>query len=170
MIPPTRIWLNQNSPKKCCYSWWLLGMIPFSINQFQTHRHSMKNTSRIHLKIQKKQKKNPKTSICSNKKTNGLPSQGDPQFKGPSICSAQPTPGRSKPSDPGEVLSSAVPFGLAMEDHHHVSPMFVAELSLFLLIKTCSVDGKSFLDDKKTNVINNPQYRQKWSKHSHAQY
>ena len=28
-------------------------------------------------------------------------------------------------------------------------PMFVAELSLFLLIKTCSVDGKSFLDDKK---------------------
>ena len=50
---------------------------------------------------------------------------------------------------PRRGLVICCPFGLAMEDHHHVSPMFVAELSLFLLIKTCSVDGKSFLDDKK---------------------
>ena len=66
------------------------------------------NTSRIHLKIQKNQKKIQKPPFVRTK-NEWLAIPRGPQFKGPSICSAQPTPGRSKPSDPGEVLSSAVP-------------------------------------------------------------
>jgi hypothetical protein len=92
--------------KKCCYSWWLLGMIPFSINQFQTHRHSMKTLPEFISKSRKIRQKSKNVHFFEQKTKNAIP-RGP--LKGPSMFWAQPTPGRSQPSDPGEVLSSAVP-------------------------------------------------------------
>ena len=106
------------------------------------------NTSRIHLKIQKNQKKIQKRPFVRTK-NEWLAIPRGPQFKGPSHLFGSANTRTLQAKRPRRGLVICCPFGLAMEDHHHVSPMFVAELSLFLLIKTCSVDGKSFLDDKK---------------------
>ena len=136
--------------KKCCDSWWLLGMIPFSINQFQTHRHSMKTLPEF-ISKSRKIRKNPKTSICSNKKRMACHPKGTPSVtpRGPPFVrlSQHPAdaPSQATPARSCHLLSLWPRYGGSSS---MFPPMFVAELSLFLLIKTCSVDGKSFLDDK----------------------
>jgi hypothetical protein len=83
-------------------------MIPFSINQFQTHRHSMKTLPEFISKSRKIRNKSKNVHFFEQKTKNAIPR--GLHKKGALHFSAEPTPGgRSKPSDPGEVLSSAVP-------------------------------------------------------------
>ena len=70
---PNKNMAQPEFTKKCCDSWWLLGMIPWHQpvpNSSSFHE----NTSRIHLKIQKNQKKIQKPPFVRTKKTkNAIP-------------------------------------------------------------------------------------------------
>jgi hypothetical protein len=100
------IWLNQNSPKNAVIHGGYWGWF-HDINQFQTHRHSMKTLPEFISKSRKIRQKSKNVHFFEQKTKNAIP-RGP--LKGPSMFWAQPTPcGRSQPSDPGEVLSSAVP-------------------------------------------------------------
>ena len=124
--------------KKCCYSWWLLGMIPFSINQFQTHRHSMKTLPEF-ISKSRKIRKNPKTSICSNKKRMACHPKGTP-IQGALHLFGSANTRTLQAKRPRRGLVICCPCGLAMGHTGsswiiHVSPDGnVAELSLFLLM------------------------------------